>query len=174
MNEDVNRPRDPGASRLARMIERLATQRACLEWAAAEISGLDGPVIELGLGKGRTYDHLRRLMPNREIFCFDRDVHAPRDCVPDDKHLILGDFRVTLLDALERVGERAALIHADIGSEHPGRDAALVHDIGPFLADLIRPHGVLLADRELPADYWRPLPLPKGAGRWNYYVYRAP
>ena len=32
----------------------------------------DGPVIELGLGNGRTYDHLRERLPGRRIIAFDR------------------------------------------------------------------------------------------------------
>ncbi|MYG53434.1 MAG: hypothetical protein F4204_14125, partial [Rhodospirillaceae bacterium] len=40
-------------SRLERMIARLATQRAVLDWAAERVSGIDGPVLEIGLGKGR-------------------------------------------------------------------------------------------------------------------------
>ncbi|MGH6887075.1 MAG: class I SAM-dependent methyltransferase, partial [Geminicoccales bacterium] len=48
-------------SRLDSFIRRLEAQRACLDLAAARIADLPGPVLELGLGNGRTYDHLREL-----------------------------------------------------------------------------------------------------------------
>ena len=60
-------------SRLDSFIRRLEAQRACLDRAAALIAGIDGAVLELGLGNGRTYDHLRELFqaPNvhwRDIY----------------------------------------------------------------------------------------------------------
>ena len=47
------------------MIRRLEAQRACLASAAEIVENLPGPFLELGLGNGRTYDHLRELAPDR-------------------------------------------------------------------------------------------------------------
>ena len=47
-------------SRLDSFIRRLQAQRACLDRAAELVRDLPGPVVEIGLGNGRTYDHLRR------------------------------------------------------------------------------------------------------------------
>ena len=33
---------------------------ACLDWAVAAIGDRPGAIVELGLGNGRTYDHLRQ------------------------------------------------------------------------------------------------------------------
>src|SRR6202022_2543720 len=49
----------PVVSRLDSFIRRLKAQRACLDLAAGLVRGLDGEILELGLGNGRTYDHLR-------------------------------------------------------------------------------------------------------------------
>ena len=132
-----------GTSRLDLMIARLSTQRACLARAADLIGALDGWIIEVGLGKGRTYDHLRALLPDREIFAFDRDVHAPKDCVPDAKHLILGEFRDTLPAFAERHRRAAALVHADIGSENRDADGKLVQALAGPLVQLLRPGGMV-------------------------------
>ena len=94
-------------SRLDSFIRRLEAQRACLNHAAALIAGVDGAVLELGLGNGRTYDHLRALFPDREIFVFDRRVAAHPDCIPDDAHMILGDVRETLPAALPQIQVRS-------------------------------------------------------------------
>jgi hypothetical protein len=83
-------------SRLDSVIRRLQAQRACLARAAALIRDLPGPVLELGLGNGRTYDHLRETLPAREIFVFEREVAAHPDCVPPADHLLLGDIHDTL------------------------------------------------------------------------------
>ena len=74
-------------SRLDSFIRRLEAQRACLDHAAELIGGLDGVVLELGLGNGRTYDHLRSLFPGREIYVCERAVAAHPDCVPPEERL---------------------------------------------------------------------------------------
>ena len=83
-------------SRLDSFIRRLQAQRACLEMAAGLIDGVAGPVLEFGLGNGRTYDHLREVLPAREIYVFDRQIAAHPDCIPDDEHMFLGELHDTL------------------------------------------------------------------------------
>jgi hypothetical protein len=154
------------------MIERLSTQRACIEWALGEVAQLPGPVLEIGLGKGRTYDHMRRLASQRAIFCFDREVHAPRDCVPSAPHLILGDFRETLPTAMERIGHSAIMVHADVGSENQQRDARLAGQLAPLIFDLLAPGGLVLTDRAMDRAPWSPRELPDGVGNWEYFIYQ--
>lgn len=103
-------------SRLDVFINRMVSQRACLDHAAALTAHLDGPVFELGLGNGRTYHHMRETMTGREIYVFERAVAAHPDSTPPDDMLILGDVRDTLPAALARFGPTAALIHADLGA----------------------------------------------------------
>jgi hypothetical protein len=69
-------------SRLDSFLRRMMAQRACLDRATELIKDVPGPVLKLGLGNGRTYDHLRRLMPRREIYVFEREMDAPPDCLP--------------------------------------------------------------------------------------------
>ncbi len=99
-------------SRLDSVIARLMAQRACLDFACAAISDIAGPVLELGLGNGRTYDHLRSRLPERRIFVFERQISAHPDCVPPDQDVFLGDFLQHLPVALDRTGRPAALVHA--------------------------------------------------------------
>lgn len=146
---------DPENSRLARMIARLSVQRAYLDHAANVIADIPGPVFEIGLGKARTYDHLRHLLPDRRIYAFDRSVHCPPTAVPPDEFLVLGDFSQTLSDARDQFEGQVALAHCDTGSEDLARDAAQA----AWLADLVEPlvcrGGVILSDRllALPDDW---------------------
>ena len=160
-------------SRLDSAIRRLEAQRTCLNHAAGLIRDVAGPVIELGLGNGRTYDHLRQLLPDRAIFAFDRQVNAHPDCVPDPAHLVLGDFADTLPDAVGRIGARAALIHADTGTGEAARNARLAAWLAPHLAALATPGGIILSDQELDALAPHALPLPSGVLLGRYYLYRA-
>ncbi|MCC7049622.1 MAG: hypothetical protein IT562_23130 [Alphaproteobacteria bacterium] len=159
-------------SRLDSAIRRLQAQRACLDRAAALIADLPGPVVELGLGNGRTFDHLRQLLPGREIFAFDRQLAAHPDCVPDPEHLVLGDFADTLPTARRRIGGPAALIHADTGTGEAARNARLARWLAPHLAALAAPGGLILSDQDLAGLAAEALPLPDGVAAGRYFLYR--
>lgn len=157
------------ASHLDRMIARLCAQRDHLEAAAIAIGDLPGPVLEIGLGKGRTYDHMRRLFPEREIYAFDRSVHAPASRVPDADHLFVGDFRETLAAAGRLPA--AALAHADFGSEDRARDAAQAEWLGAVIGRLMAAGGIVISDRAMMVGRWTPIDGPAGA--WPYFMWRT-
>ena len=159
-------------SRLDINIRRLKAQRACLNLAAELIRDVPGPILELGLGNGRSYDHLREILPGREIFVFDREVAAHPDCIPDDDHLILGDFRHSLPVAGDRLRHPAVLIHADIGSANLERDARLAHFVASHIPSLLAPGGLVAADRDVAFARAAPVDLPDGIGPGVYFLYR--
>lgn len=158
-------------SRLDSAIRRLEAQRLCLDHAVQSIAGTDGPIFELGLGNGRTYDHLRSMAPNREIFVFDRHVAAHPDCVPDEDHLFLGELSDTLHRALPKFQGSVALIHSDIGSGVESADRELAAWLAPRLPSFLTPHGLLLSDQELPDAGLAASALPAGVGSDRYFCY---
>ena len=160
-------------SRLDINIRRLEAQRACLGMAARLIHDLPGPVFELGLGNGRTYDHLREVCPGREIFVFEREVAAHPDCIPDEAHLLLGDFRDTLPRAAQRFRQEAAFIHADFGTANPERDRKLAAFIAGQIPLLLAPGGLIAADRDVAFQGSATVSLPDGADQGSYFLYRA-
>jgi hypothetical protein len=161
-------------SRLDSFIRRLEAQRACLDWAVAAIASVDGNVVELGLGNGRTYDHLRtRLAGAREIFAFDRQVAAHPACIPDAAHLIVGDFRETLSPFVARHAGGIALVHADIGSGDEAATAALARWLGPVIGPLLSAGAIVLCDQSMEIAGASPQPLPPGVPAGRYFVYRA-
>lgn len=160
-------------SRLDSAIRRLQAQRACLEVAAELVRDVPGPVLELGLGNGRSYDHLRELMPEREIFAFDRQLAAHPACIPDAQHLVIGDFADTLPTALGRIGAPAALVHADTGTGEAVRNARLAAWLGPRIMALMAPNGVILSDQELVGIAAKPLSLPDDVRPGRYFFYRV-
>jgi hypothetical protein len=158
-------------SRLDSFIRRLSAQRDLLDHAAALIAGRPGHVLELGLGNGRTYDHLRERLGAREIFVFERQLAAHPDCTPDAGHLFLGDFRASLPEALARLGAGAALAHCDIGSGDREATTALARWLGPALRPLMAPGGLILSDQPLAMADAAALPLPAGIAAGRYYFY---
>ena len=159
-------------SRLDYFIRRVTAQRDCLNHAAREIAALPGPILELGLGNGRTYDHLRALFPDREIYVFERDVAAHPDCIPEPKYLFEGDFSDTVPESLTRIGARAALIHGDFGSANLERDARLAAWLSTVLEPLSAPGGLIITDRALSVPSFRPEALPDGVEEGAYFMYR--
>jgi hypothetical protein len=161
-------------SRLDSFIRRMEAQRACLNQAAGLIADLPGPVLELGLGNGRTYDHLREILPSRRIFVFERLVQAHPDCIPPAAELFLGDFRETLPGALARMERRAALVHADYGAGTPDYVTGMAAFLASTLPRLVAPGALIVSDYPIEVDGWAALPLPDGIHPDRYFIRRAP
>ena len=160
-------------SRLDINIARLKAQRACLDLAAQLIAALPGPVFELGLGNGRTFDHLRERLPARDIFVFDREVAAHPDCIPDSDHLYLGDFHESLPRAVADFGRQVALVHADVGSADLADDAKKAAFLASQFSQLVRDGGLVAADRDVAFEGAVPLPLPEGVEEGRYFLYQV-
>ncbi|MDH3593493.1 MAG: class I SAM-dependent methyltransferase [Rhodospirillales bacterium] len=159
-------------SRLDSFIRRLEAQRACLEQAVALVRNLSGPICELGLGNGRTYDHLRQLCPDRQIFVFERQVAAHPDCVPDPAHLLLGDIHETLPRAVARFGSSVPMVHSDMGTGDAASNAGLAAFISGQLSRLLMAGGVVISDQALALAGAEALDLPAGVSPGRYFLYR--
>lgn len=169
-------------SRLDSVIRRLEAQRACLGLAADLIDGrgggnpIDGVVLELGLGNGRTYDHLREILPDRAIYVFDRQLAAHPDCRPDTDHLFLGEMAETLPQAAAHFPARAALVHLDIGSGDVAETERNKCGVESPLLELLAKGGVVVSDQPLPglagAGGIAALALPPGIPDGRYFLYR--
>ncbi len=108
-------------SRLDSFIRRLTAQRDILNHVAANLDmPHEGALMEIGLGNGRTFNHLRELFPGRRIVAFDRAMGAHASSVPADEDLVIGEISQT---APAFVGAEAAMVHADIGTGYPEKDA---------------------------------------------------
>ncbi len=158
---------------LSRMIARLQAQKASLDHAAEIVRALPGDVLEVGLGKGRTYDRLRTLFPQRAIYVFDRELHCADRLRPAEAQLFLGDFRMTLAAAFERLGRSAALAHVDLGTEDAARDRELAAAVAPLIDRLVVPGGIVLGDRPMVGPGWSALAHPAADGAFPYYLYRT-
>jgi hypothetical protein len=158
-------------SRLDSFIRRLEAQRACLDRAAELIAGRDGFVLELGLGNGRTYDHLRELFPKRDIYVCERQVAAHPDCIPPADRLLLGDMFDMLPAARFLIG-RVALAHFDAGTGDAAANRDLAAGLRPLILPLLCGGGVLATQQEMDCPELAPLPLPDGVAEGRYQLYR--
>jgi hypothetical protein len=159
-------------SRLDSAIRRLLAQKDALEWAIGSLTGIDGPLLELGLGNGRTYDHLREIAPDRDIFVFERQVAAHPDCVPPKERLFLGDFMDSLPRAIGQLGPSGALAHLDIGTGVKADSVRLAQRIAPLVGQLLAPGGLVISDQEIADWAGKRLKNPDGIPDGRIYFYR--
>lgn len=159
-------------SRLESTIRRLSAQRDILDEICARLAGMNGPVVELGLGNGRTYDHLRERLPERQIYVFERDPQPNPRSMPPEALLIRGEMEETLAAFTSRNGRCAALIHADVTTGVPERDRSEFRWLAPRICEVALPHALVLSgfpleDRRLVAEA-----LPDEVPDGRYFKYR--
>ncbi len=135
-------------SRLDSMLRRLAAQRDGLNWAAEQIFGLEGEVLDLGLGNGRTYDHLREILPDRRIRVIDRVLQCHPSCTPPEADFLEGEAE-PMLRRLAESGVRVALAHYDFGSGIKENDVAEAARLSPRLAAVMQPGGLVVSGQPL-------------------------
>jgi hypothetical protein len=156
-------------SRLDSFIRRLTAQRDILNSIVGMVGPLEGPVIEFGLGNGRTYDHLREIFAGRRIIAFDREVRSYSASTPPAEDMVTGDIRET---GQRFLGVNAALAHADIGTGHDDIDAVTLTWLPQLMAGVLRSGGIAVSGLPLDRPELTPLPLPDGIKSGRYFLYR--
>jgi len=129
-------------------------------------------VFEIGLGLGRTFNHLRHYLPERDIVVFDRVNTAYPDCMPDEGQLILGEFAETLPAAANRFAGRVILVHSDIGSFDRESNRSVASLVGSAIGTALAPGAIVLSDLPLEIDGCTALRMPEGVTEDHYYLYR--
>ncbi len=127
-------------SRLESMRRRLTAQIDGLNWAAADIAPRSGDVVELGLGNGRTYDHLRETMPGRRIWVIDRQMRAHPSCVPPAEDYLEGEA-TEMLRRIRDGGHAVILAHYDLSKGVAEADAVQAAGVAPLLEEVVTPGG---------------------------------
>jgi hypothetical protein len=148
-----------GKTRLERFIARMVGQRSCIDAAAHGTRDLPGPVWEVGLGNGRTYDHLRDRFAGHPVIVFDRQVMAHPDCIPPQEMLRLGDFRATIPAEVARSAGGVAVIHADIGNGSVSESRELGRWLTPQFVRALAVGGYLVGDQPMDDAALEPIAL---------------
>ena len=159
-------------SRLEDLAHRLLTQQAALNLAVELIGPMEGIVVELGLGKGRTFDHLRERLPERKIYVFDRELSCEPELAPAGEFRVFGEITTTLPAFCRQFAGQAVLVHSDLGTRDRARDMPLVEFVAGNLDDLLKPGAVVASDRPMENAPWTRLPDLREMERFPYYMYR--
>ena len=160
-------------SRLDSFIARMSAQRDGINFLKPEVDRLPGPIVEVGLGNGRTYDHLREVFPGRDIYVFETVVAAHPDCIPPADRLFLGDIRELAPEARRRMGAPAALVHCDLGTGDHAAHRAMAAWLGTALDTLCDSGSYIWVNQPLEVARWQRLPNPASVPEKRYYLYRV-
>ena len=158
-------------SRLESMRRRLSAQIDGLNWAAHFIAHLEGDVLELGLGNGRTYDHLRENLLDRRIWVIDRVLQPHPSCMPPREDFLQGEAD-DMLGELAKSGARMALAHYDFGFGVKEKDVAEGARLSPLIAALMVPGGLVVSQQ--PLQGFEQISGPDTIDPERYLFYRAP
>ena len=157
-------------SRLDSFIRRMKAQSDILNYVSADLAlPPEGAILEVGLGNGRTFDHLRERFPGRRIVAFDRALVAHASSVPAPEDLILGEIDIT---AQAFAGQGAALVHADIGTGYADKDAVTLTWLPQLTSALLAVGGIAVSGLPLEDSLLEPLPVPASVPADRYFLYR--
>ena len=161
-------------SRLEEFTNRFISQAAAINRAAEIIADIDGIIVELGLGKGRTFDHLRERFPSREIYVFDRELSCEREYAPPPEYWVFGEIRETLPEFCTKFAGRVAFVHSDVGTRDRQKDMPLTNFVVAQLENLLSKDGAVLAsDRPMPSQSWSEYEILPEFDAWRYHLYRV-
>ena len=159
-------------SRLEDLAHRFLTQQAVLNRAVELIEPMEGIVVELGLGKGRSFDHLRERLPAREIYVFDRELSCEPEYAPPHEFRVFGEITTTLPAFCRQFAGQAILVHSDLGTRDRVQDMPLVEFVAENLDRLLTVGAVVASDRPMENAPWIRLPELREMERFPYYMYR--
>ena len=159
-------------TRLEKTLYRLEAQHACFAWVFEEIADQSGVVFEIGLGLGRTFNHMRHHLPGRDIYTFDRQMNAYPDCTPRDDELVMGEIADTLPLMSKKFAGQVILAHTDIGSFDKALNAEMSSLMSANLLSCLAPNAIIMSDLPLQVPQTSELELPQGARADRYYLYR--
>ena len=157
-------------SRLDSFIRRLTAQRDILNHICDRLElPADGPVMEIGLGNGRTFDHMRERFAGRRIVAFDRACGAHASSVPDAADLVLGEICET--GRAFQTGT-AALVHADIGTGYPEKDAVTLTWLPQMVSGMLAKGGIAASGLPLDEPTLQAMEVPDSVPKDRYFLYR--
>jgi S-adenosyl-L-methionine methyltransferase len=156
-------------SRLDSFINRMTAQRDMLNVIRDSIDLPEGPILEIGLGNGRTFSHLRENFQGRRIVVFDRQLLAHKSSIPPSEDLVLGEISET---GKTFVGVGAAFVHADIGTGDPEKDAVTLTWLPAMVNGMLASNGYALSGLPLEVPGLERLPVASHIDPDRYFFYR--
>ena len=164
-------------SYLDNFISRMMAQRTCIDLSRDLIRNVEGPILEFGLGHGRTYDHILQTFPERDVYVFEMVVSPNVFVRPPEALLFEGDIHHTLKTAATRLPRKAAMAHSDLGLKDRDGAVPIVASIIEYLPSLIAPGGLYISNTDISLVHghlpkaFKELDIPE-VPKGRYFIYR--
>ncbi len=159
-------------SKLESFIRRMQAQIDVIEVARQHLEDVPGVIFELGLGNGRSFDHLREHFPGRDIYVFEDRVRTAPEYTPDDEHLMLGDVVETFPKAVERFKGQVALVHCDVGTADQEYNQLLANMVGTEVLPALCENAIVMSHKDLETTTLDVVPLPDTIYPGRYFLYK--
>ena len=163
-------------SHLDDLIRRFCAQRDMLNAALGllRVEDFDPSLIavELGLGSGRSYDHLREGLSGRALYAFDFEVATHPGFEPPGEYLVLGDILERFPEFARARQAMACLVHVDIGTRDRVTDARRYAALIPAIERISVPNAIVVSDRPLATPGLDAIGPGAPPGEWPYFLYR--
>lgn len=134
-------------SRLESFRRRITAQIDGLNWAIEQTKDVDGDILEMGLGNGRTYDHLREYS-DRRIWVIDRILQCHPSCVPPKADFLQGEADA-MLEKLAKDGIKIAFAHYDFGFADKAQDIEIGKRLSRLINEVMAPGGIVVSQEPM-------------------------
>ena len=134
-------------SRLESFRRRLTAQIDGINWAIEQSKDIKGDILEMGLGNGRTYDHLRE-NTDRRIWVIDRILQCHPSCVPPEADFLKGEADA-MLERLATEGAQIAFAHYDFGFGVKEKDVEEGGRLSPRIKAVMVPGGMIVSQQPM-------------------------
>lgn len=156
-------------SRLESFRRRLTAQIDGINWAIEETKNVNGDILEMGLGNGRTYDHLRE-NADRRIWVIDRILQCHPSCVPPEDDFLKGEADA-MLERLANDGAQIAFAHYDFGFGVKEKDVEEGGRLSPLIKAVMVSGGMIVSQQ--PMVGFTQIQGPKTIVGDRYHFYRT-
>lgn len=134
-------------SRLESFRRRLTAQIDGINWAIEQTKNVEGDILEMGLGNGRTYDHLREYS-DRRIWVIDRILQCHPSCVPPKADFLKGEAD-EMLKKLAHDGTKIAFAHYDFGFGDKAQDIENGKRLSKLIKEVMTPGGIVASQEPM-------------------------
>ena len=157
-------------TRIERLARRFPVQIEFINRAIKETKEVDGAILELGLGEGRTLEYLERIT-SAPIFVFEIDEKTNLHFCRASTQLVKGDLFKTLPQMLGSQELNVRMVHADIGTTDYFNDISRIEPLRAIIEKVVSTGGVLVCDRPIIFQGFKLLANSHKSG-WPYYLWK--
>ncbi len=157
-------------TKIEKFARRLPVQLEYINQAIEETKDMDGTILELGLGGGRTLEYLEK-KTSSPILVFEKSTHSTLKNNRTTTQLVRGDFFTTIPQTCEEMNVDVRMIHADIGTSDYIGDISRFDPLCKIFTKIVPTGGVVICDRPLNFPSFKLLANAHESG-WPYYLWK--